>query len=85
MPRNILDRNDMQEKIKYTGQPFGKVKGVKDFFPAPEELALKDGTVKGSISPGKSSIDFFKKEAKKFSTQYQKMIRRLSAECTARR
>ena len=55
----------------------GKVKVVEDFLPSPEELALKDETVKVTIALSKSSIDFFKTEAKKHNTQYQKMIRRL--------
>jgi hypothetical protein len=36
---------------------------------------LKEETVKITISLSKTSIDFFKKEAKKYNTQYQKMIR----------
>lgn len=67
----------MKEKIKYTNEPMGKVKVVEDFLPSPEELALKDETVKVTIALSKSSIDFFKTEAKKHNTQYQKMIRRL--------
>ncbi|MBU4202147.1 MAG: CopG family transcriptional regulator, partial [Candidatus Altiarchaeota archaeon] len=67
----------MTEKIKYTDEPIGKVRVLKDFLPSPEELVLKDETVKVTISLSKISIDFFKKEAKKHNTQYQKMIRRL--------
>ena len=67
----------MKEKIKYTNEPMGKVKVVEDFLLSPEELALKDETVKVTIALSKSSIDFFKNEAKKHNTQYQKMIRRL--------
>ncbi len=54
-----------------------KVKIVPDFLPSPEELALKEETVKITISLSKASIEFFKNEAKKYNTQYQKMIRRL--------
>lgn len=67
----------MKGKIKYTDEPMGKVKVVEDFLPSPEELALKDETVKVTIALSKSSVDFFKNEAKKHNTQYQKMIRRL--------
>lgn len=74
----------MKEKIKYTDEPLGKVKVIPDFLPSPEELALKDETVKVTLSLSKSSVDFFKKEAKKHHTQYQKMIRRLLDEYTAR-
>jgi len=73
----------MKEKIKYSDEPIGRVKVLKDFLPSPEELALKDETVKVTISLSKTSIDFFKREAKKYNTQYQKMIRRLLDEYTA--
>jgi len=67
----------MKKKIKYTNEPIGKVRVVTDFLPSPEELALKDETVKVTISLSKASVDFFKKEARENHTQYQKMIRRL--------
>nr|WP_240744833.1 CopG family transcriptional regulator [Desulforhopalus sp. IMCC35007] len=70
-------RKYMKEKIKYTDEPMGRVKVIADFLPSPEELALKDETIKVTISLSKTSVDFFKKEAKKYNTQYQKMIRRL--------
>ncbi len=67
----------MKEKIKYTDESIGRVRVVPDFLPSPEELALKDETVKVTIALSKTSVAFFKKEAKKYNTQYQKMIRRL--------
>ena len=67
----------MKKKIKYTDEPMGRVRVVSDFLPSPEELALKDETVKITIALSKASVDFFKKEAHKYNTQYQKMIRRL--------
>ncbi|MBW2222539.1 MAG: CopG family transcriptional regulator [Deltaproteobacteria bacterium] len=73
----------MKKKIKYTNEPMGKVRVVADFLPSPEELVLKDETVKVTISLSKASVDFFKEEAKKHHTQYQKMIRRLLDEYTA--
>lgn len=67
----------MKKKIKYTDEQMGKIRVVPDFLPSPEELALKDETVKITIALSKASVDFFKGEAKKYNTQYQKMIRRL--------
>ena len=67
----------MKKKIKYTDEPMGKVRVVSDFLPSPEELALKDETIKVTIALSKASVDFFKNEAQKHNTQYQKMIRRL--------
>ncbi len=73
----------MKKRIKYTDEPMGKVRVVSDFLPSPEELALKDETVKITIALSKASVDFFKNEAKKYNTQYQKMIRRLLDEYTS--
>jgi predicted DNA binding CopG/RHH family protein len=50
---------------------------VPDFLPSPEELVHREDTVKVTIALSKSSIAFFKREAEKHHTQYQKMIRRL--------
>ncbi len=73
----------MKTKIRYTNEPMGKVKVINDFLPSPEQLALKDETVKVTIALSKSSIKYFKNEAKKYNTQYQKMIRKLLDEYTA--
>ena len=73
----------MKKKIKYTNEPMGKVRIVSDFLPSPKDLVLKDETVKVTISLSKASVDFFKEEARKHKTQYQKMIRQLLDEYTA--
>jgi predicted DNA binding CopG/RHH family protein len=67
----------MKNKIKYTDEPMGDVKIVKDFLPSPQELAFKEDTVKITIALSKSSIRYFKREANKYRVPYQKMIRRL--------
>ncbi|TVP90167.1 MAG: CopG family transcriptional regulator [Thioalkalivibrio sp.] len=67
----------MSAKTKYTDEPVGPVKVVPDFLPAPEELVYKEDTVKVTIALSKESVEFFKQEAQKHHTQYQKMIRRL--------
>ncbi len=67
----------MSAKTKYTDGPIGKHQIVDDFLPSPDELAFKDDTVKVTISLSRKSVDFFKSEAKKRDTQYQKMIRKL--------
>ena len=73
----------MNKKIKYTDEPLGELKVISDLLPSPEELAFRDDTVKVTISLSRSSIDFFKREAKKHKTQHQKMIRRLLVSYTA--
>ena len=67
----------MKSKIKYSDEPMGKLKIVKDFLPPPDQLVLKEDKVKVTISLSKGSVEFFKKEAKKQRTSYQKMIRRV--------
>jgi predicted DNA binding CopG/RHH family protein len=67
----------MKSKIKYTDEPMGEFKAIKDFLPPPEQLVLKEDNIKVTISLSKSSIDFFKKQAVKHRTSYQKMIRRV--------
>lgn len=71
------EKKSMKKKINDTDEPMGAVKVVPDFLPSPEELALKDETIKITIVLSKASVDFFKNEAQKYNTQYQKMIRRL--------
>jgi len=73
----------MKKKIKYTDEPMRKVKVASDFLPSPADLVLKDETVKVTIALSKTSVAFFKEEARKHNTQYQKMIRRLLDEYAA--
>lgn len=66
-----------KKTVKYTNEPLGKVRIVSDFLPSPDELVPKEETVKVTLSLTKSSVDYFKRAAKKRHTQYQKMIRTL--------
>ena len=65
----------MKTKIKYTEEPMGHLRVIKDFLPPPDQLVLKEDNVKVTISLKKSSIQFFKQQAKKHRIPYQKMIR----------
>ena len=67
----------MKKTIKYTEGEIGNIKIIEDFLPSPEELVFKDENTKITISLTKETVDFFKEEAKKHHTQYQKMIRNL--------
>ena len=67
----------MNGKISYSDEPIGEVEIVADTLPSPEELAFREDTVKVTISLSRSSVEFFKVEARKHGTPYQKMIRRL--------
>jgi len=67
----------MKARIKYTDEPLGELEIVPDFLPPPEQLAYREEGVKVTIALSKRSVDFFKAEAERHHTQYQRMIRRL--------
>ncbi|MFH1776838.1 MAG: CopG family transcriptional regulator [Candidatus Omnitrophota bacterium] len=67
----------MRKRIKYQDVPIGKMMRVEDFLPPPEKLVEPRETVKVTISLSKTSVNFFKQQAKRHHTKYQKMIRQL--------
>ena len=67
----------MKRKRKYTDEPVGTLKVVKDSLPSPDQLVLRRNKVKVTISLSKSSVEFFKAKAKENRTPYQRMIRNL--------
>lgn len=67
----------MKKKITYTNEPLGDIEVVPDFLPPPSELAFREEGVKVTLALSRKSVDFFKSEASKHQTQYQRMIRRL--------
>src|SRR6266550_8654285 len=67
----------MSGKIRYTDEPLGNPRVVPDFLPRPEDLVFRDEGVKVTIALSKRSVEFFKSEARRHNTQYQRMIRRL--------
>ena len=66
----------MNAKIKYTPEPI-KAKVVRDFLPPADQLAFREEGVKVTLALSKKSVDFFKAEAAKHHTQYQRMLRKL--------
>lgn len=67
----------MNQKAFDYAKPFDRLVVAGETLPPPEDLVLKEDTVKVTISLSKASVEFFKREAKKHDTQYQKMIRKL--------
>jgi len=67
----------MKKNNEYSDESLGDIRVIDDFLPPPEELVFKEDNVKITLGLSKRSIEFFKMEAKKHHTQYQKMIRRL--------
>mgnify|MGYP001581188505 CR=1 FL=1 len=70
------EKQFMSAKIKYTNEPI-EARVIRDFLPPPEELAFREEGVKVTIALSKKSVEFFKAEASKHHTQYQRMIRKL--------
>jgi predicted DNA binding CopG/RHH family protein len=67
----------MRRATDYTAEPLGEIRVIEDFLPPPSELVFREDTVKVTLRLSRRSVDFFKKQAKKHDTQYQRMIRRL--------
>jgi hypothetical protein len=67
----------MSENVRYANEPLGRLKIVPDFLPRPEDLVFREEGVKVTIALSKRSVEFFKDEARRHNTQYQRMIRRL--------
>lgn len=68
----------MRANVKYTNEPLGDLRVIPDFLPRPQDLVFQDDEgVKVTIALSKRSVEFFKGEAQKHHTQYQRMIRRL--------
>ncbi|HNR13910.1 MAG TPA: CopG family transcriptional regulator [Thermodesulfobacteriota bacterium] len=67
----------MKEKPGYRTKPLEYFANTTEVLPPPGQLVSKEDTVKVTISLSKESVEFFKREARRYGTQYQKMIRRL--------
>lgn len=48
-----------------------------DFLPSPDQLVLKEETVRVTLNLNKKSVDFFKSNARKNGVPYQSMIRKV--------
>lgn len=66
----------IKKRTENTDMPIGNIKKVPDFLPPPESLVVPaQKTEKVTLFLTKESLIFFKREAKKNKTKYQKMIR----------
>lgn len=70
-------RGAAEAGITYTDEPIGDVQVIPDFLPSPSELAFREEGVKVTLALSRKSVEFFKAEAARHHTQYQRMIRRL--------
>jgi uncharacterized protein (DUF4415 family) len=64
--------------------PIGELKKIKDFLPPPNELAVPEPTVMVTLRLSEKSVEFFKQQAKRYHTKYQKMLRFLVDRYTER-
>ena len=67
----------MKRRSKDPNMPIGKLTLVRNFLPPPHELVIPNRSIKVTIQLTESSVAFFKREARKRHTKYQKMIREL--------
>lgn len=63
------------KKSKMDDKPFGKLKRVADFLPAPDKLIQKEPVTKITLAVDDETVEFFKVTAKTLGTKYQKMMR----------
>lgn len=67
---------DIMKKKKFDkDMPIGKLYKVDDFLPPPDKLVFPEWTIKVTLRLNESSVQFFKRQAKKYHTKYQKMVR----------
>jgi len=71
------------KKTKDEDKPVGRLTRVDDFLPPPGALAMPDDTVKVTLALSRSSVAFFKEQARRNHTKYQRMIRSLVDTYTA--
>lgn len=57
--------------------PVGKLTPVRDTLPPPEQLVMPEETTKVTLLLSTASVRFFKRQAARHGTKYQKMIRTL--------
>lgn len=50
---------------------------MEDFLPPPQELVLKENTVRITINLNQKTVDFFKHQSKELGIPYQKMIKKI--------
>ena len=64
--------------------PIGKLTRIKDVLPAPDKLVIREETIKVTLLLNKSSVTFFKHQAARHRTKYQRMLRELVDRYTER-
>jgi len=66
----------MKKRTRYDeDMPSDNARIIKDFLPPPEKLIMPSRRVKITLVLDEDSVDFFKTQAGKHGTKYQRMMR----------
>lgn len=68
----------MKKKIKYSNEPLGKIKIIKDFLPKPEALVFREEIVEIKVPLSRRSADFFQKHSKKQHVPVEQLLSALA-------
>ena len=69
-----------RKTVRYTddkGEIIGELRRIQDDLPSPDELADIVPQTKITLALDNEALDFFKREARRRNTSYQRMIRNL--------
>ena len=66
-----------KEEANYTDEPIQIGERVEDFLPRPEELVFRPKGVKVTLTLSEDSLAYFKEQAERLHTPYQRMLRNL--------
>jgi predicted DNA binding CopG/RHH family protein len=66
-----------KHEVHYTDEPIQLGERVEDFLPRPEDLVFRPKGVKVTITLSEESLAYFKEQAERLHTPYQRMIRNL--------
>ena len=74
----------MKKKIMYTNEPIQLGKRLVDFLPSPEQLVMKEPTIKVTLELNRRSLAVMRAHAKRQNVPYQRMLRQLVDEYASR-
>lgn len=77
MKRQTRSRYRYIKAPKEIGEAIEKAEIIRDFLPDPDQLVLKEDTVKVTLTLSKSSVEFLKKKAKEKGVTYQTLVKRI--------
>jgi predicted DNA binding CopG/RHH family protein len=87
--KDLEPKRQPWETVEYTDNPDlpdleDMVEVSRDFLPRPEELVFRPKGVKITLTLSEESLNYFKEQAERLNTPYQRMIRNLIDEYVKR-